>query len=115
MSDKVEWEIVDETTSNTGSSHTKSADAHAGTGASTSGPRAAAQAMLGPWWRWKLAAMFALGAVALVLLVAVAGVIAVAVTVAALVSFGVARVAYWLRGKQGGALASRGYGGRPNP
>ncbi|GIZ52298.1 hypothetical protein [Noviherbaspirillum aridicola] len=95
MTEKIEWEVVDETTTKTG-------------GARRAGP--AAQPMLGPWWRWKVAALFALGALALVLLIAVAGVIAVAVAVTALVSLGIARIAYWLRGKPGGVIARRNYG-----
>lgn len=95
MSEKVEWEIVEETTAKTG-------------GKRRAAP--SAQAMLGSWWRWKVAGVVALGAVLLMLLVAVAGVIAVTVAAVGLVSFCIARIAMWLRPGPGGAMARRGFG-----
>lgn len=101
MTEKVEWEVVEDPAPENGRTHNPRGARPAG---------AAAQAMLGPWWRWKLAALFTLGTIALVLVLAVAGVLAVAIAATALVSFGIARLVYWLRGKHGGALARRGYG-----
>ncbi|HEY8605818.1 MAG TPA: hypothetical protein VIM12_01730 [Noviherbaspirillum sp.] len=90
MSDKVEWEVVDETTTKPGA-------------APEPGP--AIKNMLGPWWRLKLAALAALGTIGLVLMVALAGVVVVSVAAVALLSFVIARLAQWMRGDRPGTLA----------
>ncbi len=89
MNDKVEWEIVDDAQQ---TQQGNRPPPHPATS------QDALKAMLGPWWRWKLAGMFVLAALALVLVTAVAGVLVVTGVVLALVTFAVARVRNWLRG-----------------
>lgn len=92
MNDKVEWEVVDE-----------AAQASSGNRPPPRPPTAqeALKAMLGPWWRWKLAAMFVLGGLALVFVAAVAGVVVVTAIAFALVMLAVVRIKNWLRGSSG--------------
>lgn len=92
MNDKVEWEVVDE-----------AEQARRGNRPPPRppSPQEALKAMLGPWWRWKLAAIFVLGGLALVFVAAVAGVLVVTGIAFALVMFAVLRVRNWLRGRSG--------------
>jgi len=99
MSEKVEWEVVDDSARKSGQARS--------TGA-------AAQALLGPWWRWKLAGMVGLGVIALILVMAAAGVIAIVIALAGLLTLGLARLMQWLRGKQNSQLVRRGYGPPPH-
>lgn len=90
MNDKVEWEVVD-------------GESPGATGGNRPPPRPPTpqellRAALGPWWRWKLAGGFILGAVALVFVAAMAGVVVVTAIAFALLMFAVARVRSWVRG-----------------
>lgn len=87
MNDKPEWEVVD----------AEPADERRGLPPPLT-PQQALRAMLGPWWRWKLAGLFVLGAVALVFVAAVAGILVVTAIALALVAFAVMRVRAWWRG-----------------
>ena len=89
MNDKVEWEVVDDAEASQRGNRPPPRPAT---------PQEALKAMLGPWWRWKLAAMFVLGGLALVFVAAVAGIVVVSAIAFALVAIAVMRVRNWLRG-----------------
>lgn len=89
MNDKVDWEVVDadERVHDQGRPPPRPPS-----------PQEMLKSMLGPWWRWKLAGMFVLGALVLLFVAAVAGVVVVTAIAFALVAFTVVRVRNWLRG-----------------
>lgn len=84
MSDQTEWEIVDNAEPR----------AQARPDASRS---AMLRAMLGPWWRWKVAATLLVACLALALVAALAGVFFVVGVGVVLVSLVVAKVRQLLR------------------
>jgi len=84
MSDQTEWELVD----------TTEPRAQAQPGASRS---ALLRAMLGPWWRWKIAVTVLVACLALALVAALAGVLFVVGAGVVLVSLVVAKVRQVLR------------------
>lgn len=89
MNDKVDWEVVDADTQRHDQGRPPPRPPN---------PQDMLKAMLGPWWRWKLAGMFAVGALVLLFVAAVAGVVVVTAIAFALVAFAVVRVRNWLRG-----------------
>lgn len=99
MVEKTEWEVVDDPGSsarNTGRApeYEQNETRHA--------PRSAqaASAMLGPWWKWKLAGVAALALVAFAFFATVIGVAALSLVALALVGAGVRKVRHWLRGER---------------
>ncbi|HVL76512.1 MAG TPA: hypothetical protein VM406_10900, partial [Noviherbaspirillum sp.] len=56
------------------------------------------KAMLGPWWRWKIAALFVFGGIALLFVAAIAGVLVVTAIAFALLAIVLLRVRSWWRG-----------------
>lgn len=93
MVEKAEWEIVD------APAEQERARASAQT------PRFM-QALLGPWWRWKVAGMIALAALTLILVATFTAIMGVVVSVGAFVSVGIIKLREWLRGGKSTALDS---------
>lgn len=80
MVNKVEWEVVDAP-----SPQASQATTHF------------MKALLGPWWKWKVAgAAVAIGAT-LVLFATLAGILLLIVSLVAVMAFGVSRLKKWLR------------------
>jgi hypothetical protein len=102
MSERVEWEVVDER-----------APGNAGQGGYT-GKRPTLQQLLktvlGRWWRWKIAGAATVAALAVILFATVAGVIVLSLLAIGIVSIGIAKIRRWLR-RDGGPLVRRGPGG----
>lgn len=87
MNDKPEWEVVDAEPAGRRQQLPPPLT-----------PQEALRAMLGPWWRWKLAGLFVLGGVVLVFVAAVAGILVVSAIAFALLAFAVMRLRAWWRG-----------------
>ncbi|WP_158597970.1 hypothetical protein [Noviherbaspirillum saxi] len=83
MPEYTEWEIVDNPSAQT---EPKSL-------------REMMQAMLGRWWRWKIAGAGALGIAAISLFLMFAGIVIVVMSVAGLLVFAAAKVLRWMHGK----------------
>ena len=83
MTEKTEWEIVDEP----GQQAHRSAD-----------PESMAKGLLGPWWRWKVAGVATVAALVIALFLAFAGVVVVFMVAAALLSIFIGKFTRWLRG-----------------
>jgi hypothetical protein len=100
MSEKTEWELVEppQPRHEGGRYHHGSHGAAQQDGA----PQAThfLQAMLGRWWQLKLLGAGIAAVVALALLIMIGGVLVLTVSIAAVTSFGIARLGAWLRGKQ---------------
>jgi hypothetical protein len=94
MIEKTEWEIVDVP--------------HAENRHAPDGRKSLLQmmqALLGPWWRWKLAALVTLAVLALVFFVAAIGVLLIVGTGAALLGLGAGKLRqWWLQHKAGHTL-----------
>lgn len=94
MADKTEWEVVDPPSVRS---------AHA-TGHFL-------QALLGRWWKWKVAGAAVAAAAAVLLLATVAGILLLVVAIvaisAAVIVIGIARLKRWLRRKPGSFLTPR--------
>jgi hypothetical protein len=86
MTEKTEWEVVD-----TPSPDTRQTKEHF------------LKAMLGPWWRWKIASAVIVAGLALVFFAALAGVIVLFVAVGAILSICIAKFRRWLRRDHGSA------------
>jgi hypothetical protein len=99
MKEKVEWEIVDERAPRWDSGAWQSA-------ASGAAPTNLLQAMLGRWWRWKLAGFALVAVVALVLLAVFAGVFVLVALGGVILSLAVAK-ARRLFGRHGNSLTPR--------
>jgi hypothetical protein len=97
MSEKVEWEIVDDTASRRDSGARQS-DATAA--------RNPLQALLGPWWRWKIAGFALVAVLALVLLTLFAGAFLLAAAAGVALSLAAAK-ARRLFGRQRNTVAPR--------
>ncbi len=91
MTEKTEWEVVDD-----GGQPNES---------DSSNVRPTTQqllrAMLGPYWRWKLAGFFILTAITLAILAAFVGVIVLILSAAAIVLFATSRIRRWLQRRSG--------------
>lgn len=83
MTEKAEWEIVDEPQPQ---------------------PRRATvgspEALLGPWWRWKLAAAATAGILVVTIIFALAGIFALVTLTATIAIVGIRKLAQWLRREQ---------------
>jgi hypothetical protein len=101
MSEKVEWEIVDDTASRRDSGARQS-DATA----DASAARNPLQALLGPWWRWKIAGFALVAVLALVLLTLFAGAFLLAAAAGVALSLAAAK-ARRLFGRQRNTVAPR--------
>lgn len=88
MTEKTEWEIVDAPPS------------------ASSDPRQtvwhALRAMLGPWWRWKLAATTIVAALTLAFFVALTGAMILVAAATAAVAIGIGRFRRWMRRDRAG-------------
>lgn len=100
MSEKTDWELVD--TPQSGHKGTDSHHGSQGGGAPQHGSPSARfmQTLLGRWWQLKLLGAGIVAVVALALLIMIGGVLLVTVSLAAIVSLGIAKLVSWLRGKQ---------------
>lgn len=100
MSEKTQWELVEPPQAR----HEDSRYHHGSHGAThqDKSPQAAhfLQAMLGRWWQLKLLGAGIAAVVAFALLIMIGGVLVLTISIAALTSFGIARVIAWLRSKQ---------------
>lgn len=85
MSEKVEWEVVDNTEAGPIPNASRTPGEFFG-------------ALLGPWWRWKVGAALVLGGIALLFLVAFAGVVVLTALAFAMLSLAVVRIRRWARG-----------------
>lgn len=83
MTERVEWEVVDESPR-----------------ATRPTPRRLMEMLLGRWWRWKIAGVAIAAALALVLLATVAGVILVLMVAVGCLSFGIGKLTRWLQTKR---------------
>lgn len=100
MSEKTEWEVVDAPQSahkTDGSDYRSYGRAHSTQGPS---PKNFMQAALGRWWQLKLLGAGMVAVAAFVLLLMIGGVLVLTVSIAAVVSLGMAKLVSWLRGKQ---------------
>lgn len=106
MTEKTEWEVVDDPAtgarrpSHAGfAGYAEQADYRTG-----DDPRRAAQAataaMLGPWWKWKLAGVASLALVVFAFFATVVGVAALSLVALAIVAAGARKVRLWLRGER---------------
>jgi len=84
MTEKTEWEVVDE--------ESQPNDPHA-----RPTTQQLLRAVLGPYWRWKLAGFFILTGITLAILAAFVGVIVLVLSAAAIVLFATTRIRRWLQ------------------
>ena len=54
------------------------------------------QALLGPWWRWKVAGSAALAVLTLIFFVTLTGMVIVVLAAGALIALGVGKLRQWL-------------------
>jgi len=96
MNDKVEWEVVDNEEGR------RRNDGHEAYGNQppprAPNPQEVLKAMLGPWWRWKLAAIFTIGGIALIIVATVAGILVVTGLAFALLALAIVKLRAWWRG-----------------
>ncbi|MBK4737546.1 hypothetical protein [Noviherbaspirillum pedocola] len=101
MSEKVEWEIVDDASTRRGQEYTyRQSTQDAGA------MRHPLQVLLGPWWRWKIAGMAIAAIAVLVLLALFAGVFVLVAATGVLLSLAVAK-ARQLFGRSGRSITPR--------
>jgi hypothetical protein len=91
MTEKTEWELVDAPASESAEAQQRQKQAQQQT------LWRSMQALLGPWWRWKLAGTAILAAATLAFFITVTGVAIVLLSAAALVALGVNKVRQVLR------------------
>ncbi|MDB5772882.1 MAG: hypothetical protein JWM42_3256 [Burkholderia sp.] len=84
MTERVEWEVVD------GPAPGKK-----------STPQQLFKNMLGPWWRWKIAAVATVAAVVLVLFVTLAGVVLLSLAAIGILAVALGKFLKWMRRSQG--------------
>lgn len=103
MQEKTEWELVDDAGPQTGSQR-RAQDGAQGQAGAAPGMKQLLQAMMGPWWRWKIlgAALFA--AIAVVMVAMLTGLLALVAAAGAVVAIGVGKLRQWTR-RHNGALA----------
>lgn len=92
MIEKTEWEVIDDSATNTRDS---SRDPFR---ESRYAARNATEAMLGRWWKWKLAGVAILAVVAFAFFATIIGVASMALVALALLGAGVRKVRQWLSG-----------------
>lgn len=99
MQNRTEWEIVDEPMRQSHSSHSQwRAHDHAQQRAQgAAGMKPLLQAMMGPWWRWKLVGAGLFAALALITVAMLTGVVALVAAVSAVLAIGIAKVRQWTR------------------
>lgn len=85
MIEKTEWEVIDD-----------GAQSNARPNARPT-PQHLLRAMLGPYWRWKLAGFFILTGIVLAILVAFVGAVVLALTAAGIVLFATTKIKRWLQ------------------
>jgi Flp pilus assembly protein TadB len=101
MNQKVEWEIVDEASPRRRQEYASRQSAQ-----DAGAMRHPLQALLGPWWRWKIAGM-AIAAIAMLVLLAIfAGVFVLVAATGVLLSVAVAK-ARRLFGRSDGSITPR--------
>lgn len=92
MIEKTEWEVIDD-------SATKARDSHRDPlRESRYAAQSATEAMLGRWWKWKLAGVAVLALVAFAFFATVIGVAAMVLVALALLGAGIRKVRQWLGG-----------------
>jgi hypothetical protein len=91
MTERVEWEVVDD--------------------APSPGKRPTIQqlmkTLLGPWWRWKIAGTATVAALAVVLFATLSGIILLLMAAVGIMSIGIARFKRWLRRSDGSLTVRR--------
>ena len=111
MTDKTEWELIDEPANGDQQSHawrhaySRQADDAERSAGTPQGRAAMAQALLGPHWKFKVAGMAAVAIFIVVLFAMLTGIVFLAVAGFALLSFGVAQLRRLLHGGRGAASA----------
>lgn len=100
MSEKTEWELVD-----TPQSSHKSSGYHHGSQQEMRQEKDSSsgyflQTLLGRWWQLKLLGAGIVAVLALALLITIGGVLVLTLSLATVMSLGIARLISWLRGKQ---------------
>lgn len=103
MQEKTEWELVDDAGSRSGAQGRSQAGAQGQAGAAP-GMKQLLQAMMGPWWRWKILGAALFTAVAVVMIAMLTGVFALVAAAGAVVAIGVGKLRQWTR-RHNGALA----------
>lgn len=109
MTEKTEWEVVDDGPRRAQQKFDSRDAQDAGNAPDpearfTPGrdPRRAAQAataaMLGPWWKWKLAGVAVLALVVFAIIATMIGVVAVSLVALAIVGAGTRKLLQWMRG-----------------
>lgn len=108
MTDKTEWELVDDPASEARQAHRQAHEQafrqthgqqQAGqSGRDTDGRAAMARAILGPHWKFKLAGMAALALAVVILAIMLTGIVFLVVSGVALLSFGITRLRRMLHG-----------------
>ncbi|QAU33467.1 hypothetical protein [Janthinobacterium sp. 17J80-10] len=103
MQEKTDWELVDETSSATGSQWRSQAGAP-GEAGTAPGIKQLLRAMMGPWWRWKILGAALFTTLAVVMLAMLTGVFALVAAAGAVVAIGIGKLRQWTR-RHNGALA----------
>lgn len=102
MQEHTEWELVDEPMRQSGSQW-QSQDHAQRDARSAPGMKHILQAMLGPWWRWKLVGGGLFAALVLVTLAMLTGVVALVAAAGAALAIAIGKLRQWTR-RHSGAL-----------
>jgi hypothetical protein len=87
MIEKTDWEVVDGLSPSPGSARPES-------------KQHLLRTLLGPWWRWKIAALATVGGVVLLFFAAFTGMILLFMLAAAGLAIGIGKLRRWLRGSR---------------
>jgi len=116
MTEKTEWEVVDDPAAGARRSYyagyadqARQADeaGYVPGGDPRRAAQAATAAMLGPWWKWKLAGVASLALVVFAFFATVVGVAALSLVALAIVAAGARKVKLWLRGDRNTSIMKR--------
>jgi len=106
MQEKTEWELIDEPVRPSGyrrHAHDDAQGATQGGAQGASGMKMLFQAMLGPWWRWKLVGAGLFAALVMVMVAMLTGVVALVAAATAALAIAIGKIRQWTR-RQSGAL-----------
>jgi hypothetical protein len=95
MPEKTEWEVIDDGAQSDARPNMQPT------------PQQLLRAMLGPYWRWKIAGFFILAGVVLALLIAFVGAVALTMAAAGFVLFATATIRRWLHRGPNAHLTNR--------
>jgi hypothetical protein len=97
VTEKTEWELVDaDAPSSSNRSGAYDAYGNAYDGKAPQSPMHLLKAVLGPYWRWKIAGLAIVASLALILLATVAGVFMVTMSAVVIMAVIIRKLKYWL-------------------